>query len=87
MSNACCICRQTKTGQAFILTPEEREALGPQAPEEVFYCSACLKVMRDREAGAQLLKGLYEMRLREIGVADPSEAAYRLYVKLVGPKH
>ena len=65
----CIICQKPyATGETFTLTDAEKKAIGDSAPDEVNYCSACLKVMQDREAGAQLLKGLYEMHLRAAGV-------------------
>jgi hypothetical protein len=57
-------------GKTFVLTDEEKALMGDDAPDEVSYCSACVKVMEDRTSGAQLLKGLYEMQLREAGVTS-----------------
>jgi hypothetical protein len=39
--------------------------------------------MQDRESGAQLLKGFYEMRLRELGVPRAREAAEQFHKKLL----
>ena len=69
----------------MLLTSEERSAI-PQAPEIVFYCLACLRVMRDKEAGAQLLKGLYEMQLRQLGVPGAQERAQLFYDRLTQGK-
>jgi hypothetical protein len=70
-------------GETFVLTADEKAAIGPEAPDEVFYCHPCLKVMQDREGGAQLLKGLYEMSLREAGVGPAKEMASRFHDRLL----
>lgn len=70
----CCVCHKPHEGTTFVLTPEERLA-SPKAPESIHYCKACLRVMQDREAGANLLKGFYEMHLRELGVPNARAAA------------
>lgn len=81
----CCVCHQENpVGTTFQLTEEEKSVIGSQAPDEVFYCQPCLTIMQDREAGAQLLKGLYEMRLKELGVGHAKEAAQQLLKLLKG---
>lgn len=83
MIDVCVVCHtQSTQGTTFTLTPEERQAI-PGAPETVHYCKACLRVMKDREAGAQLLKGAYEMKLRELGVPRATEIAEQFHVKLL----
>lgn len=85
MSKICCICTNSfkSGGESFTLTKEEK--VTEQAPDELHYCSACLKIMKSRESGAQLLKGLYEMQLRESGVNSniARKMAQRLYMKLI----
>jgi hypothetical protein len=73
-------------GDTFTLTEEEKAAIGPTAPDEVSYCSPCLRVMQDRTTGAELLKGLYEMLLRESGVVEHGVLSQRLYDRLIKPK-
>jgi len=70
MPKTCCVCQKEfeSGGKTFVLTDEEKKAIGESASDEVDYCGPCIKVMEDQEAGAQLLKGLYEMGLRETGV-------------------
>ena len=80
---ACCVCHKPNEGTTFTLTPEERGSF-PNSPETVHYCRACLRVMQDRETGAQLLRGFYEMRLRELGVPNAREAADQFHKKLIG---
>lgn len=87
-SRVCCVCQQEREGgEVFILTDEERSAIGPEAPEELYYCRPCLRVMQDRQGGAELLKGLYEMNLREAGVADPQRFAERFHATLLKDKN
>jgi hypothetical protein len=85
MPKKCCICQNPfEKGDTFILTDAEKAAIGVNAPKEVSYCLSCLKVMRDPEAGAQLLKGLYEMELQEKGAPRTIARALadRFYKKL-----
>jgi hypothetical protein len=42
--------------------------------------------MQDRTTGAELLKGLYEMLLRESGVVEHGVLSQRLYDRLIKPK-
>ena len=85
MADTCCVCHQNfEGGKTFELTEEERELIGPQAPQEVYYCPPCLRVMSDRDSGAQLIKGLYEMRLKELGVPNSREASLKLLKFLTG---
>lgn len=90
MSKTCCVCQRSfEDGKTFVLTDEEKAAIGEDAPDELSYCSACLKVMEtDREGGAQLLKGLYEMDLREKGFPAnlARTMATRFYGKLINKK-
>jgi hypothetical protein len=80
----CCVCNHAfVNGKTFTLTAEERASIGPQAPEQVDYCSACLNVFEDRDSGAQLLKGLYEMQLRQHGVPNARERSEKFHAKLL----
>lgn len=80
----CCVCGHAfDFGERFDLTPEERAAIGPTAPVSVSYCRGCLKVMRHREQGAQLLKGVFEASLREHGVPDAKERAEEFHANLL----
>ena len=83
MIDVCAVCGNTHEGTTFTLTAEERQALPPDAPGTVHYCKACLRVMEDRETGAQLLKGTYEMKLRELGVPRAREIAEQFHAKLL----
>lgn len=73
----CFVCQRSFVeGKTFLLTAEEKAAIGSEALNEIHYCLACLKVMQDPVTGPQLLKGFYEMSLREAGV--PQEAASKM---------
>lgn len=86
MSPTCCVCSQPfDTGRSFEITAEEKAAFPPgdDIPERVHYCSSCLRIMEDREAGAQLLKGLYEMQLRQRGVRNAKQLAETFHASLL----
>ena len=77
MSRSCCVCERSldeKDGVTYALTAEEK-ALMSEAPDEVHYCVSCHHVMQDRQAGADLLKGMLEMRLRLLGVGNAKKLA------------
>lgn len=77
-TQVCCVCSKSFVdGKTFTLTEEEKLAFPDYetAPDEVSYCASCLRVMSDKISGAQLLKGLYEMRLRQRGVSRARERA------------
>jgi hypothetical protein len=84
MDKTCCVCCQPffEGGESFTLTAEEK-ALLKDAPDVVHYCRPCSKVMKDKQAGANLIKGLYEMKLRELGVNQASRRAQLFYDKLL----
>lgn len=78
-------------GKTFPLTDAEKAAIGDPAINEVHYCTPCLNLMEkpeNRITGAQLLKGMYEMRLRQTGVSavNARRMAQRYYAKLLEPK-
>jgi hypothetical protein len=88
VASTCCVCQKEREGgETFVLTDEEKAAIGPTAPDEIYYCKPCLKVMQDRQGGAQLLKGLYEMGLREAGVGQAQELAKRFHTNLLKGKN
>jgi hypothetical protein len=88
MAKVCCICGQDfEIGGQTIRLTEDEKVEGLEAPEEVDYCASCFKVMSDREAGAQLLKGLYEMKLKELGVVNAKAMSDVYYQKLIERKN
>lgn len=79
----CVVCSRNKDdGTTYQLTREERLALGEHAVDEVFYCTPCHKLMQDPTAGAQLLKGMYEMTLRQFGVGGAEKLAQEFHTIL-----
>ncbi len=80
----CCVCGREFEGggKSFELTAAEKAVL-PDPPDEVHYCGPCLKVMEDPVAGAELLKGMHEMKLRELGVEQADQRAEAFRAKLV----
>jgi hypothetical protein len=86
----CCICQNEVdfSGKTFTPTNEEKQAIGNQP---IHYCSSCLGLMekpQNKEEGAQLLKGLYEMELRKRGVkaVNARKMSQLFYEKLIGSK-
>ena len=87
MTTPCVICNKPigEDGKTFTLTEEESRLIYPDGSgqSEVSYCKSCLRVMQDREAGASLLKGLYEMELRKLGVTNAKLLSERFLAKLL----
>lgn len=72
----CVVCgRSFVHGTRFDLTPEEKVLIGPDAPDYVDYCASCLRVTQNLQQGANLIKGMYEKRLREQGIPNASGIA------------
>lgn len=65
------------------LTDEERQAIGSSAPTKQIYCKPCWRALKDPEQGPQLLKGLFLLRAKQLGVRDADEKAEAYYKLLV----
>jgi len=79
----CVVCSKDRDkGTTYQLTPEEKQALGAHSVDEVFYCDPCHKLMQDPTAGAQFLKGMYEMTLRQFGVGEAEKLAQDFHTLL-----
>lgn len=65
----CCLCRTefAHGGKTYVLTSEEKEAIGPTASGEVSYCGVCLKVITDRKYGLQVIRGLLARNIQKHG--------------------
>ena len=86
MEGKCCICSQTRECVVLTLTDEERAAaskVGTNLGETLAYCKACYKIATDPFVGAQLIKGLLEMRLRASGNPRAEEAGKKLHEFLI----
>jgi len=79
----CVICNNSaEDGESFPLTDAERKLFPDLAPI-TFYCTPCARVIKDPILGAQLLKGLYEMQIRGLGVPNARAVAETFHAKLL----
>lgn len=84
MKNECCVChRKAENCEVLILTPEEKKAIGKEAPEQLFYCKPCYRILTNRELGAQFLRGLAETGLRRAGVMGAEARATKFHQDLL----
>ena len=72
----------------MVLTEEERAVVAKQfqatPQDEYIYCPPCTKVLKDREQGAQLIKGLFQATLTMMTEGKgPEKAAKQLYRHLL----
>ncbi len=86
----CCICQRLLgegEGVTIRLTAEEKAYVNgmtsKESPAEFVYCRPCHRVLTDREAGAQLLKGAMARELHSFGVAGAEQVAERYYNFLI----
>ena len=81
----CCVCEKPiQDGHTIVLTTEEKAAFVDEtAPDEVHYCKPCYRVLTNRTAGAELLKGFLEMTLRRSGVNTPKQLADAFHAKIL----
>lgn len=79
----CSICKRDKPRGACVvldLTKQEQEAfvaIGDKTTRELAYCRPCWKVISDPNTGTSLMKGLLEIRLRQLGVSNAEGIADR----------
>jgi hypothetical protein len=89
MKLKCCVCgreRDEETCVTIVLTPNEKkhlESAGETSVESLSYCRPCYRTLSDREAGAQLMKGVVQFRLRAAGVPNAEQLAQRFYEFLI----
>jgi hypothetical protein len=84
MKDECCTChRRVENCEVLILTPEEKKAIGKAAPEKLFYCKPCYRILTNRELGAQFLRGLAETGLRRAGVVGAEARATKFHQDLL----
>jgi hypothetical protein len=83
----CGVCEQEREkGHVLTLTEQERQYVKEQTGEDVttfFYCFPCWNLMKDRMAGASLIRGTLELNLRSIGHPRAHDMAERFYSDLV----
>jgi hypothetical protein len=68
------------------LTEAVKDTLREQGltpPNEYHYCAPCWRVVSDRERGAQLLRGFFQVNLKGLGYANADKAGERLHAFLI----
>jgi hypothetical protein len=79
--------RAQEEGRVVKLDDEAREMIKTltkeTAPEDFFYCAPCYRVITDREMGARLISGWFEMQLRVAGHPRAAQAAEAVYKFLI----
>ncbi len=69
------------------LTVAERQALqqdGQEPPLECVYCRPCHRVLSDPTTGLSVIKGIIQLRLRQLGVENSEALASDFQQKLAG---
>lgn len=85
----CVVCnRQVPEGQGKTLVLSEQEKVfvrssGQEPPESYVYCTPCIRLLSDRESGAQLIKGTLQAQLRSSGVPQAESIATSYYQFLI----
>lgn len=88
MKRACCVCRRShKNCEIVILTDEEKAVMASSGfnpvPNDLAYCPPCWKILGSTEQGAQLIRGIIEVALRRLGVADAESRAAKFHQGLL----
>lgn len=88
MKSECCVChREAHAGSTLTLSPEEKKAIektdGKKAPDTLFYCKPCYRILSDKERGAQFLRGMMETGLRQAGVVGAETKASKFHRDLL----
>jgi ferredoxin len=89
MANRCGICsteHPTTRYHVITLTDEEKQVLaesGQTPPNEFVYCKPCWNTLQDPVSGPMLMKGLFQMRLRELGVSSSERLADEYHAALI----
>lgn len=85
----CCVCSRAvgMSGARLELTASEKEFVTnttrEPAPDYYLYCKPCLRLLMDRQAGAQLQKGVLQASLRGNGVPNAERIASKYHDFLV----
>ncbi len=85
----CGICGQRRLEEQchiIVLTHEEKAALlanNTTPPKECVYCKPCWNILKDPITGPTLMKGLFQIQLREIGVPQAEGRARRYHAALL----
>jgi hypothetical protein len=90
MKSECCVChRPQDPNHCEVIEPTTEEkrvmetmGLNP-VPKKLFYCKPCWGILSDKQAGAQLLRGIGEQGLLRAGVIDAERRATEFHRKLL----
>lgn len=84
----CCVCQRPREPfKVLTLTADEKRfimrATGKLAPDTTTYCKSCWAVVSNKLQGAQLLKGMLQLKLRASGVSNAEQIATGVQNRLV----
>jgi hypothetical protein len=83
----CGVCEnEQEKGHTLVLSEQERAYVKAQTGEDVesyFFCTPCWNLLKNRRAGASLIRGTMELNLRSVGHPKAQEMARRFYDYLV----
>ena len=86
---SCGLCGKSRPRGAChieVLTEQEMEYLrqtGQKPLKEYVYCRPCWKTLSNRISGPSVIKGLFQIRLRQLGLPNAEKAASRFHDWLV----
>jgi len=85
----CGICGQERDRDKchiVVLTDLERKQIldtGQEPLDEYAYCKPCWRTMSNKATGTALMKGLFQIRLRQLGVPNAEQVAQKYHDDLV----
>ena len=88
----CCVCGRQGGDEDFttiLLTEPEKASvrkLGVEPDEKYIYCEPCIRILRNREAGARLMQGVARNHLSSLGHPSPDEASEKVYEAMRGKR-
>lgn len=89
MKPNCGVCGQPRDREdchIVVLSDLEREqivAAGQEALDEYIYCKPCWRTLSNKATGPSLMKGLFQIRLRQLGVSNAEQIAQQYFNNLV----
>lgn len=85
----CGVCGQERDrGKCHIIVLSDREreqiiATGQEPLDEYTYCKPCWRTLSNKATGLSLMKGLFQIRLRHLGVSNAELIAQKYHDNLV----
>jgi hypothetical protein len=83
----CGVCgKERECPTTITLSEEMKETLQAQGltpPDEYHYCAPCWRMVSDRERGARLLSGFFQVNLTGLGYANVDKAGAKLHAFLI----